>query len=149
MGNACLNFNIRTQFTFTVSDRDLSRILNGLAEESVNINGYFQTLAGKKFNFVRMVVGTSAEERERDIRAVRKVMKRVGVRYRENQVIQLLDSISGVPGQINAIFGTLWCKMQVRAVYLGEDSTIYLDVSNIGYAIRLLSEENPPRCLDV
>ncbi|TYS67845.1 hypothetical protein FZC76_14915 [Sutcliffiella horikoshii] len=147
MGSACLNFNIRTQFTFTVSDWDLSRILNGLAEESVNINGYFQTLAGKKFNFVRMVVGTS-EERERDIHAVRKVMKLVGVRYRENQVIQLLDSISGVPGQINAVFSTLWCKMQVRAVYLGEDSTIYLDVSNIGYALRFLSEENPPRCLD-
>ncbi|NLP52571.1 hypothetical protein [Bacillus sp. RO1] len=147
MENACLNFNIRTQFTFTVSDPDLSRILNGLAEESVNVNGYFQTLAGKKFNFIRMVVGTSVEERERDIRAVRKVMKRVGVRYRENQVIQLLDSISGVPGQINAIFGMLWCKMQVRAVYLGEDSNIYLDVSNIGYAIRLLSEENTPRCL--
>lgn len=148
MGNACLNFNIRTQFTFTLSDRELSHILNGLAEESVNINGYFQTLAGKNFNFVRMVVGTSAEESERDIRVVSKVMKQVGVRYRENQVIQLLDSISGVPGQVNAIFGTLWCKMQVRAVYLGEDNNIYLDVSNIGYAIRLLSEEHPPRCLD-
>ncbi|ART75005.1 hypothetical protein B4U37_02625 [Sutcliffiella horikoshii] len=148
MGNACLDFNIRTQFTSTVSDRDLSRILNGLAEESVNINGYFQTLTGKNFNFVRMVVGTSAEESELDIRKVRKVMKQVGVRYRENQVIQLLDSISGVPGQVNAIFGTLWCKMQVRAVYLGEDNNIFLDVSNIGYAIRLLSEEDPLRCLD-
>jgi len=148
MGNACINFNIRTQFTFSVSDRDLSRILNGLAEERVNINGYFQTLAGKKYNFVRMVVGTSAGESERDVKTVRKVMKKVGVRYKENQVIQLLDSISGVPGQINAIFGTLWCKMQVRAVYLGEDNTIYLDVSNIGYAIQLLSEENPPRCRD-
>ena len=147
MGNACLNFNIRTQFTFTISDRDLSRILNGLAEENVNINGYFQTIAGKNFNFVRMVVGTSTEESESDIRRVRRVMKQVGVRYRENQVIQLLDSVSGVPGQINAIFGTLWCKMQVRAIYLGEDNTIYLDVSNIGYEIRLLSEENPPRCL--
>lgn len=148
MGNACLNFHIRTQFTFTVSDSDLSRILNGLAEESVNINGYFQTLAGKNFNFVRMVVGTSTEESESDIRRVRRVMKQVGVRYRENQVIQLLDRFSGVPLQINAIFGTLWCKMQVRAIYLGEDTTIYLDVSNIGYAIRLLSEENPPSCLD-
>ncbi|MGD6781805.1 hypothetical protein ACQCT3_19835 [Sutcliffiella horikoshii] len=148
MVNPCLDFNIRTQFTFTVSDRDLSRILNGLAEESMNINGYFQTLAGKSFNFVRMVVGTSAEESERDIRVVRKVMKWVGVRYRENQVIQLLDSTSGVPGQVNAIFGTLWCKMQVRAVYLGEDNNIYIDVSNIGHAIRLLSEEAPPRCQD-
>ncbi|WP_404469492.1 hypothetical protein [Sutcliffiella horikoshii] len=148
MGNPCLDFNIRTQFTFTVSDRNLSRILNGLAEDSVNINGYFQTLAGKKFNFVRMVVGTSVDESERDIRVVRKVMKQVGVRYRENQVIQLLDSVSGVPGQVNAIFDTLWCKMQVRAVYLGEDNNIYLDVSNIGYALRLLSEENPPRCQD-
>ncbi|UAL47848.1 hypothetical protein K7887_02445 [Sutcliffiella horikoshii] len=148
MGNPCLDFNIRTQFTFTVSDRNLSRILNGLAENSVNINGYFQTLAGKKFNFVRMVVGTSVDESERDIRVVRKVMKQVGVRYRENQVIQLLDSISGVPGQVNAIFATLWCKMQVRAVYLGEDNNIYLDVSNVGHAIRLLSEEEPPRCLD-
>ncbi len=148
MGNPCLDFNIRTQFTFTVSDQDLSRILNGLAEESININGYFQTLAGKNFNFVRMVVGTSVEESVRDIRMVRKVMKQVGVRYRENQVIQLLDSVSGVPGQVNAIFGTLWCKIQVRAVYLGEDNNIYLDVSNIGYALRLLSEENPPRCQD-
>ncbi|KMJ57256.1 hypothetical protein AB685_17810 [Bacillus sp. LL01] len=146
MGNACLDFNIRTQFTFTVSDRDLSKVLNGLAEESVNINGYFQTLAGKKFNFVRMVVGTSADEPERDIRIVRRVMKQVGVRYRENQIIQLLDRVYGVPGQVNTIFGTLWCKMQVRAVYLGEDNNIYLDVSNIGYAIRLLSEVNPPRC---
>ncbi|WP_404447606.1 hypothetical protein LG307_02355 [Sutcliffiella horikoshii] len=148
MGSACLDFNIRTQFTFSLSDPDLSRILNGLAEENVNINGYFQTLAGKKYNFVRMVVGTTAEENERDIRSVRKVMKKVGVRYRENQVIQLLNRVSGVSGQVNAIFGTLWCKMQVRAVYLGEDNTIYLDVSNIGYAIRLLSEENPPRCMD-
>ncbi len=147
MGDSCLDFNIRTQFTFTISDRHLSRILNGLAEESVNINGYFQTLAGKKYNFVRMVVGTTAEERESDIRTVRKVMKQVGVRYKENQIIQLLDRVSGLPGQVNTIFGTLWCKMQVRAVYLGEDNNIYLDVSNIGYAIRLLSEENPPRCL--
>ena len=148
MDSTCLNFNIRTQFTFTVSDQDLSRVLNGLAEQSVNINGYFQTLSGKNFNFVRMVVGTSAEESERDIRVVRKVMKQVGVRYKENQVIQLLDSVSGVPGQVNAIFGTLWCKMQVRALYLGEDNNIYLAVSNIGYAIRLLSEEDPPLCLD-
>lgn len=148
MGNPCLDFNIRTQFTFTVSDQDLSRILNGLAEESININGYFQTLAGKNFNFVRMVVGTSVEESVRDIRMVRNVMKQVGVRYRENQVIQLLDSVSGVPGQVNAIFGTLWCKIQVRAVYFGEDNNIYLDVSNIGYALRLLSVENPPRCQD-
>lgn len=148
MGNTCLNFNIRTQFTFTVSDSDLSPILNGLAEENVNINGYFQTLAGKNFNFVRMVVGTSAEEVERDIRVVRRVLKQVEVRYKENQVIQLLDRISGVPGQFNAIFGTLWCKMQVRAIYIGEDNNFYLDVSNIGYAIRLLAEDNPPRCLD-
>ncbi|QFT87527.1 hypothetical protein FIU87_02585 [Bacillus sp. THAF10] len=144
----CLGFNIRTQVTFTASDRELSKILNGLAEAGVNINGYFQTLAGKRNSFVRMVVGTTSEETERDVRTLRKVLRIVGVRYRENQVIQLLDPVSGVPGQLNAIFGTLWCKMQVRAIYLGEDSTIYLDVSNIGLALKLLSKENPPRCLE-
>jgi hypothetical protein len=148
MSNRCLDFNIRTQFTFTATDRDLNRILSGLAEESVNINGYFQTLAGKKFNFVRMAVGTSTAETERDIRIVRKTMKSAGVRFKENQVIQVVNLTAGVPGQINAIFSTLWCKMQVRAIYLGEDNNLYLDVSNIGNAIRLLSKENPPQCLE-
>ena len=145
---ASLGFNIRTQVTFTVSDRELAMILNGLAEAGVNINGYFQTIAGKRNFFVRMVVGTTLEETEYDLCTLHNVLRMVGVCYRENQVIQLLDPVSGVPGQLNAIFGTLWCRMQVRAVYLGEDSNIYLDVSNIGLALHLLSKENPPRCID-
>ncbi len=47
----------------------------------------------------------------------------------------------GVPGQINAIFGALWRKLNVKAIYVGEDTKIYIDVSNIREAIETLSQE--------
>ncbi|WP_078382236.1 hypothetical protein [Sutcliffiella halmapala] len=145
----CLDFNIRTQFTFHVNDLTFSCLLSGLAEQGVNINGFLQTIEKKRLNFVRMVVGYTNQETENDLRIMRKILRRLDVKFQEKPIIQLLDLPSDVPGQVNTIFGALWCNLQVNAMYIGEATNLYLDVSHIGNAIRILSQTDPEQCLKV
>ncbi|SDJ16744.1 hypothetical protein [Alteribacillus bidgolensis] len=148
MSNNSFTFNIRTQFFFVVDDRTLSRILSGIAEEGVNINGYLQTkFSFKNHNLVRLVVGSTDSESNHDIRVVRGVLIKLSVKLQEKKVIQVLEITSGVPGQVNSIFGALWCKLNVEAIYVGEDTKLYLDVLDINEAIQILSQEDPEQCL--
>lgn len=138
------DFDIRTQFTFQTGYGKLNSVLNGLTEEGININGYFQTVANRKTHFVRMVVGTSDDEDLQELKKVKKILRKYSVKFQEKQVIQILDLPAGVPGQVSTIYGALWSKLQVNAIYLGEDNNLYLDASHIGQAIKILSKINIP-----
>ncbi|CAG9620451.1 hypothetical protein [Sutcliffiella rhizosphaerae] len=136
-----MDFRIRTQFTFSASDRKLNRILESLANEGIAVNGYFQTLVGKRYHFVRMVVGYTDEVTNHDVPTGRTIMEQAEVHYKENQVIQLLENGACIPN-------TFWRHKRCRALYLGEDNTFYLDVANVSKTIELLSEENSYRGQD-
>lgn len=141
-------FRIRTQFSFTVNDRTLSCILKGIADQKVNIDGYFQTKIRKKTNcnVVRLVVGPVEFETQKDLRVVRRVLRTLGVKFQEKKIIQVFGFPAEVPGIINNLFGALWCKLKVKAIYLGEKSKIYLDVSDIPKTIQILSEGKITQC---
>ncbi|MCA1318313.1 hypothetical protein LC085_00190 [Bacillus tianshenii] len=138
------DFDIRTQFTFQTGYGKLNSVLKGLTDEGININGYFQTIANRKTNFVRMVVGTSEDEDLQELKKVKKILRKYAVKFQEKQVIQVQDLPAGIPGQISAIYGALWSKLQVNAIYLGEDNNLYLDTSHIGQTIKILSRIDIP-----
>lgn len=142
-------FILKTQFTFCVSDEQLSCILNKIANQGININGYEQSVCQTKcnqINMIRLVPGTTDVQGNNDVITVISILRKLDVMFRQKKVIQILDLPPGVPGQINAIFGVLWCKVNVFSIYLGEDNTLYLDVSNNEKAIRILSSNQVIQC---
>jgi hypothetical protein len=157
MSNGSFSFLIRTQFSFVVNDPTLSQILSGIAAQSINITGYLQTKHFKiknkdhynivsNNNIVRLVVGSPDSETNADLIGVRKVLNSLGVKFQEKEVIQVLEVIPGVPGVINGIFGALWCKVTVNALYFGEETRLFIDVSDTKKALQILSQAPVKQC---
>lgn len=137
-------YKLRTQFSFTVDDPTLSCILNSIASQDISITAYLQT---KPFetdydydaNLVRLVVGSPDAETSRDLMGVRNVLNSLGIKFEEKFVIQILVIVPGVPGILNGIFGALWCKVKVNAFYPGEETRLFIDVSDVCKALLILS----------
>ncbi|MET3193810.1 hypothetical protein [Bacillus sp. OAE603] len=136
----------RTQFTFTASDQNLSNILNGIAKHSVNLLALTTTKNRDKKNFVRIVAGTTETETNRDLNVVRKTLDSHNVSFKDETIIALLNIPPGVPGVFNQLYGSLWCKVQVKSMYLGENDIVFFNVSNIKKATEILSQESLKRC---
>ncbi|SDN04677.1 hypothetical protein SAMN04487897_101900 [Paenibacillus sp. yr247] len=136
------SFFIRTQFTFYTQDRTLSCILSGISGAHVNITGFVQSKKSNRLNLVRLVAGSADVESANDLRIVRKVLASSGVKLHEAKVCQIRKITPGVPGALKAIFGALWCKVKVIAMYAGESNRIFVYVSDLNKAIRTLSQIN-------
>jgi hypothetical protein len=148
--NEQLQFDIRfrTQFTFIVNDQTLACILNNIAKNSINIVGFFSTRRRDKRNFVRLVAGTTDSENIRDLRVVREALDSHHVKFKEEEIIALLNIPPGIPGVFNLLFGSLWCKVNVKSLYIGEKDTIFITVSNIKKATEILTHGNLKRCFE-
>ncbi len=140
-------YSIRTQFNFNVQDRKLSCILSNISERRINITGFVQLKKANRCNLVKLVVGTADAESANDLRLVRKVLRLFVIKFEEKQVIQIRNITPGVPGVFNSTFGALWCKVRVKAFYPGEKSRLFLQVSDVKRAIRILSKRNAQQCL--
>ncbi|MEH6936476.1 hypothetical protein V7056_01315 [Bacillus sp. JJ664] len=136
----------RTQFIFTANDQTLSNILNDIAKHSVNLLALTTTKNRDKKNFVRIVPGTTETEANKDLNVVRKTLNSFNVSFKEETIIALFNIPPGVPGVFNQLYGSLWCKVQVKSMYLGENDIVFLNVSNIKKATEILSQENLKRC---
>jgi hypothetical protein len=144
-------FQLRTQFSFIVDDRTLSHILSGIAKQAINITGYLQTVSfdiNRKSsndvicdsNIVRLVVGSPDSETARDLLGVREILNSLGVKFRQKEVIQVLQVPPGVPGIINGIFSALWRRVIVFAIYIGEETRLFIDVSDNKKALQILNQ---------
>ncbi|MED2975099.1 hypothetical protein P4361_23095 [Fictibacillus sp. B-59209] len=143
-----LNYKMRTQFLLIADDRTLAKLLKHFALNGININGFQQLKPDPNSpqNVVRFVVGSTEGEIPNEIQAVRNTLYPLHLHWTEKQVIQILDIASGAPGQIGMIHGALWCKVKIKAIYLGEQTKIFLDVSNNKEAIRILSQPQLQLC---
>jgi len=138
----------RTQFTFTANDQTFSNILNGIAKHSVNLLSLTTTQNRDKNNFIRIVAGTTENETNRDLNIVRKTLNSFNVSFKEETIIALLNIPAGVPGVFNLLYGSLWCKVEVKSMYLGENDIVFINVANIKKATEILSQEQLKRCQD-
>ncbi|MGD8401696.1 MAG: hypothetical protein PVH64_12325 [Bacillota bacterium] len=148
-------YKLRTQFSFMVDDPTLSCILNSIAGQSISITGYFQTKPFQTddnnnnystLNLVRLTVGSPDAETTEDLTGVRNALNSLGIKFQEKPVIQVLLILPGIPGIINGIFGALWCKVTVNAFYIGEETRLFIDVSDVCKALLVLSEVPLKQC---
>jgi len=139
---------LRTEFSFITDDQTLAVILDALADESVNISGYFTTRTKDGKNFVRLVPGTNESEIKRDIQVVRNTLQALNIHFNKEKVITISTSRvpAGIPGGYSNLYNTLWCRIEVRSFYVGEGGYIYLNVSDIKKALYLLLVENVEPC---
>jgi hypothetical protein len=142
-------FKIRTQFSFLADDPELSRVLAGIAGRGISITGYLQTKrledarsSSSRLNLVRLVVGSPDAETAADLDGVREVLRALGIEFQEDPVIQVLLIAPGVPGILSGIFSALRRKVTVNAMYIGEETRIFVDASDICKALMILSR--PP-----
>ena len=63
------------------------------------------------------------------------------MKYKEEQVIQLLGLETGAQGVLTRIYAALFREVKVKAIYQGEENALILNVSSIKKALRLLKEE--------
>lgn len=134
------DYLIRTQFSFQVDDWALSCILDGLAEQEVNINAFFHTKLDEKAHLVKLVLGSSTAETTQELQVLRRILRGYGLPFKERQVIQVVKLPAGQSGQLNDLFGAIWCELQVESMYLGENTNVFLDTSDLERAIEILSE---------
>jgi hypothetical protein len=83
---------IRTEFSFITDDQTLAVILDAIADESVNISGYFTTRTKGGQNFVRLVPGTNESESKRDLQVVRKMLLALKIRFNKEKIITISNS---------------------------------------------------------
>ena len=142
------DLNIRTEFSFIVSDLVLASILSDIAQANVNIAGFFTNRTKTNKNFVRLVPGSAEVENKRDLRVVRKTLQAHKIHYKEQKIITISPNRipSGVPGGYSNIYSSLWCRVKVKSFYVGEKDFVYLNVSNIKKALEILSKENVRPC---
>ena len=131
---------IRTQFSFDVNEPTLSCILWRLSEEDVNINAYFHSRTENGNHLVKMVLGNSAAETSQNSQAIRRILRGYCLPFQERQVIQVIKLPAGKSGQLNDLFGALWCELDVVSMYIGENTNVFLDTSDLERAIEILSE---------
>ncbi|MFE7062961.1 hypothetical protein ACFVAD_12505 [Sutcliffiella sp. NPDC057660] len=143
--NNSFEYLLRTQFSFTVDDLTLTNLLKALAEQKLNINAYAQ-LKSNSQNFVRVVVGSSEAETPAETLSVRRILRGLKVNFLEKQVIQIIRLRAGKAGQIDDIFSSLWCKVEVRAIYIGEKTNVFVETSDLDQLISILSQEEIEPC---
>jgi hypothetical protein len=103
-------------------------------------------LPNASLNLVRLAVGSPNEETDRDLTGVRNVLKSLNVEFQEKPVIQVLLITPGIPGIINGLFGVLWCNVKVNAFYIGEETRLFIDVSDVCKALMSLAEMPLHQC---
>jgi hypothetical protein len=133
------DYLIRTQFSFQSNDQTLSCVLNGLSQQNVNVNAYFHTKEDAQKHLVKIVLGSSKAETPQELQVMRRILRNFRLRFKERQVIQVIKLPAGKSGQLNDLFGALWCDMQIESMYIGEDTNVYVDSSDIERAIEILS----------
>ncbi|MDM5340468.1 hypothetical protein QUF84_25060 [Fictibacillus enclensis] len=141
-----LKYNIRNQFVIGVNDRTLAKLLKTLALNGININGFQQHKTSSFQNIFRFVVGKTEGENNNDLQTVRGILKQLQVEWWEKKVIQILEIASGAPGQLGMVYGALWCRVKIETIYLGENTKLYLDVSDNQEAIFILSAPELKLC---
>ncbi|WBW96713.1 hypothetical protein [Oceanirhabdus sp. W0125-5] len=155
MGTNCFTFKLRTQFSFIVDDCTLSHILDCIAKKGINITGYFQTKlfdpnnkCHPKFdlNLVRLVVGSTDCESNKDLLGVKEVLCYHCVDFEEKYVIQVVNITPGTPGLFSSINKALLCNVTINALYEGEESEFFIDVSDICKALKILSKPPVKHC---
>ncbi|MBP1962900.1 hypothetical protein [Paenibacillus aceris] len=140
------SFSIRTQFRFVAKDRTLSCILASIARQHVNLTALVVIKKHNRMNSIRLVVGSPTAESASDLRIVRSVLRSFGVTFQEEKVVQVRNIVPNVPGVSNSIYGALWCRVKVKAVYDGEQNASFLNVSDVKKTIRILSQKNVRQC---
>lgn len=144
--NNSFAYLLRTQFSFTVDDSTLASLLKSIAGQKLNINAFSQ-LKSNDLNFVRLVVGSSEAETPADLQSIRRILRGMKVRSQEKQVIQIIRLRAGKAGQINDIYASLWFKVEVRAIYMGEKSNVYVETSDLDQVISILSQGEIEPCM--
>ncbi|MCS1351198.1 hypothetical protein [Mechercharimyces sp. CAU 1602] len=139
-------FMVRRQFTFLADDQTYSCILDALVGVGVNVTAVITRKLPSGLNLNLIVVGPPGENVLQQNILMRGVLRFFGIQSRENNVLQVSDFPPGMPGILSPIFGGLWCEMRVSTIYLGEDNRLYLDVSDIPKAIRILSQTPIKQC---
>ncbi|MBT2698522.1 hypothetical protein J7E79_13995 [Bacillus sp. ISL-40] len=140
------DLNFRMQFTFMADDRTLACILRQIAANAVNLVSLVITKSRNKNNFIRLVAGTSESETSRDLRVVRKTLQSQHITFKEEEIITISNIPAGIPGVFSRFYNSLWCKVEVKSVYLGENDIIFINVSNVKKAVEILSQQNLIPC---
>lgn len=143
--NDSFDYLLRTQFSFTADDPALASLLKVVADQKLNINAFAQ-LKGNDTNYVRLVVGSSEAETPLEVQTVRRTLRSLKIRFQEKQVIQIIRLRAGRAGQIDDIYSALWCKVDVRAIYIGEKTNVYVETTDLDQVINILSSETIEPC---
>ncbi|AGX04625.1 MULTISPECIES: hypothetical protein [Bacillaceae] len=142
-----IDIDIRRQFIFYASDKKLALVLEKLAHMSVNITGILVAKDKSRKNFVRLVAGAPEGQTQESLRAARRILHNLGIRYKEIEIIVAnTETPAGVPGFINQIYGLLWCRTEVKALFFGEENAIFITVSDVRKAIEALTQHCARRC---
>jgi hypothetical protein len=139
------SLNVRTQFTLISDDHTLSKIFNEIAEEGININGIAQFKI-KGCNHVKMVVGTTTTESIWDIRVVKSILRKHQVDFEVSKIIHIIGFTPDEAGQLAPLYNALWCRVDVIAIYNGEDHTLYIETCEIDKALVILAKDPLPKC---
>ncbi|MCH6267733.1 hypothetical protein [Neobacillus citreus] len=131
---------LRQEFSFYANEEVLDSVLDDIADQGVTIVAFTITkLDMGRVNFVRMVVGPDNSNSSRANQIARDALRRAGVRFRQEEVIQII--VSPAPGILRNVLRALSPRVVVFAAYSGINSII-LNVSDIPTALQLLRQNN-------
>jgi hypothetical protein len=146
-------FLTRTQYSFQGTERSIARFLDSLANAGISITAYdiYKTNDIPGINLVVGFTDRIVPEWDTQVEAILNSGKYC---WCKQNVLQVRGTPPGTVGVIRTIYGALFCKVNVKHIYMGEGITIdgrqensrIVDTSDNVMAQLLLSMNPIPQC---
>lgn len=135
------SFLKRKVFEYTIKGSTNSSILQELVNNDISITASnFNLLCNGKY-LIRIVVGLP-DNKSKDKLWNKKfeiILKNKCVEYTISNILEVIGIKSGVPGFLSSIYSSLYPKVIIEYMFLGEDTYLYVKTNNFCLSKEILS----------
>lgn len=135
------SFLKRKVFEYTVKGSTNSSILHELVTNGISVTAFDFSLECNGKYLVRIVVGLPANtsnDKEWN-KKFETILRNKCVEYTKSNILEVIGSETSVPGVIYSIFNSLYTKLTLEYMFLGENTNIYVKSDNICLAQKILN----------
>ncbi|MEN8076554.1 hypothetical protein ABFP60_06280 [Clostridioides difficile] len=139
----CNNHNnytaeIRTQLSILEDSDTICDLLEAIADEGINIDGYLYQNIQCDNNLFTFVVGNKDEQSESDLRTVKCILKKWCIDYIESDTVRV-SAPTNKPGVLAKIYCALNDCLDIYSSYNASCNAIYIETSDSCKAAKIIN----------
>ena len=129
---------IRTQLSILEDSDTICDLLEAIADEGINIDGYLYQNIQCDNNLFTFVVGNKDEQSESDLRTVKCILKKWCIDYIESDTVRV-SAPTNKPGVLAKIYCALNDCLDIYSSYNASCNAIYIETSDSCKATKIIN----------